>query len=89
LVEVKLLEISPTPVPAYQSTTVGLRHLFPKLCGIDLEQLEGAALRQLRGAATAQDADFLFKLRSALRTPDLKKANLAARRRALNLRLGL
>jgi len=61
LVEVKLFEISPTPIPAYPTTSAQIRSMFPRLnLDIDPDAMAGLLMRARRGAGlTAEDAEKL------------------------------
>lgn len=69
LIEVKLFEVSPTPIPAYPTTSAQIRSMFPRLdLSIDPDAVTALLLRARRGAELSPaDAERLRGYCDALR----------------------
>ena len=79
LVDVNLIEISPTPFPAYPATSVSARSELEEQ-GIDYNQLAGALVRSKSGELTDDDYEFIRS------TIDLLKGFVEPKIRTENLR---
>src|SRR5690606_2798595 len=77
LVDVNLIEISPTPFPAYPATSVNARSVLTEH-GVDYDRLAGALVRARSGALTDADHDFIRSTIDLLR--GLTKEREEARR---------
>lgn len=77
LVDVNLIEISPTPFPAYPATSVNARSVLTEH-GVDYDRLAGALVRARSDALTDADHDFIRSTIDLLR--GLTKEREEARR---------
>src|SRR5690606_4918999 len=87
LVDVNLIEISPTPFPAYPATSVSARSVLMSH-GIDYDRLSGALVRAQQNLLTDEDREFLQSVISFLREisrKDEPAVNIEHLRRRLQL----